>query len=151
MPLNAETPLNAPPTQRRGMPTGSGPLARGVHRRRLPLVTVLLAVATSAVVAVAPLRQSQSCSARTGVGEQSGPVDCRTSTSSLVEGEGGGVLVVLAIPVALALLGAAWPARTTLVAVAVLLCIGVVLSGFSIGLFYLPTAITAWAAAGRGT
>lgn len=121
-----------------------------MSRRWLPLLTVLVAVTTSVVVAVAPLRQSQSCSVRTvraDIREQSAPSDCQTSRSSLLEGEGGGVLGLLAIPVVLALLGAAWPMGTPLIVVAVLLSIGVVLSGFSIGLFYLPTAITAWAAA----
>lgn len=113
---------------------------------------MLVAVVTSVLVAFAPLRQSQSCSAGsvgTGAGEHSDAVVCENSTSSLVEGEGGGVLAVLAVPALLALLGLAWPARTALVAVAVLLSIGVVLSGFSIGLFYVPTAVTAWAAATR--
>ncbi|MEX2658533.1 MAG: hypothetical protein WD232_02460 [Acidimicrobiales bacterium] len=74
---------------------------------------------------------------------------CESSTSSLVEGEGGGVLAVLAVPVALALLGLAWPAQTALVGVALVLSLGVVLTGFSIGLLYVPTAVTAWAAATR--
>jgi hypothetical protein len=122
-----------------------------VDRRRLPLLTVFVAVVTSVLVAVAPLRQSQSCSATTGAGEHSDAVECESSTSSLVEGEGVGVLAVLAVPVALALLGLAWPARSALVAVALLLSMGVVLSGFSIGLFYVPTAVAAWGAATRAS
>lgn len=122
-----------------------------VMDRRLPLLTVLVAVVTSVLVAVAPLRQSQSCSVRTDAGEPSGVVECQSSTSSLVEGEGVGVLVVLAVPVALALLGLAWPMQMALVAIAILLSIGVVLTGFSIGLFYVPTAVMAWAAAIRAS
>ena len=107
----------------------------------LPFVTVAVALATSAVVGFVPLSRSSSC-----VSTTDGVSTCSTSSTSLIETEGYSVLVVLAVPVVLAVVGAARPTRRTLVVVAAALTMGVVLAAMSIGVFYLPTVLAAWVA-----
>src|SRR5436305_1665272 len=81
-----------------------------------------------AVLGLAPLGRTSSC-----VGTSTTPDVCTSSSESLVDHEGAGVLVVLAVPVVVAAIGAARPARRVLIGIAILLSVGVVVAGFSIG------------------
>lgn len=133
-------------------PTEQGAAVRPPDRRRgvVPAVMALAwALGAAAVVLIAPLGTSVSV-------DSSG----RSARSSytLLESEGAGVVVVVAIPVALAVasvVGAAtgrvWLTR----AAALLLTIGVLLAAASIGLFFVPSAIAvvlaaSWASGGDG-
>lgn len=107
------------------------------------------ALGAAAVVLIAPLGTSVSVDS-SGRSER--------SSYTLLESEGAGIVVVVAIPVALALasvVGAAtrrvWLTR----AAALLLMIGVLLAAASIGLFFVPSAIAvilaaSWASGGDG-
>lgn len=113
---------------------------RGVIPAVVGLVWALGAVAVALLV---PLGKSVSVDASGG---------STRSSYTLLESEGSGILVVLAIPVALAaasvlgvLTGRAWLTR----AAALLLAIGVLLGAASIGLFFVPSAIAVAIAASR--
>lgn len=110
--------------------------------RRLPLVTLLVALATAALLAFLPLARSESCSSSSDSPE----VVCESSTSTLLEHEGTSVLVVLLVPAALAAIGVARPSAPVLRGVAVAITIGVVLGALSVGVFFLPTVLAAWIA-----
>lgn len=113
--------------------------------RRLPWLTAAVALATSVVLAIVPFSRSTSC-----VSTSDGRSTCSSSTSSLLDTEGASVLVVLAVPVAVALVGALQPRRRgVLIAVAAALTVGVVLAAMSIGVFYVPTLVAAWFATTR--
>ena len=113
--------------------------------RRLPLATLLVALATAALLAVLPLSRSESCTSTS----ESPEVLCESSTSTLLEHEGSSVLVVLLVPAALAAIGVLRPTTAVLRGVAVALTVCVVLGAASIGLFFLPTLLAAWIAAVR--
>ena len=107
------------------------------------VVALAWALAAAAVVLFVPLGTSVSVEAVSGTSTR--------SSYTLLEGEGPGLLVVLAIPVVLALAGVtgavtqrAWLATGA----ACLLLVGVLLAAASIGVFFVPAAIAALFAAG---
>lgn len=102
------------------------------------------AAATSAIVALAPLTRSSSCEASSGA-----PSVCTSTTSSLLDSEGAGVLFVLAVPVIVAALPVAFGPRRLALPAAVLLSAAMVLGLASVGLFLIPTVVLAWIAATR--
>lgn len=110
--------------------------------RWLPLAVLVVALATSAAVAVGPIVSTETCST-----DGFGRTTCAGGSEALVANEGASVLVVLAVPVLVALVGAVRPTPRTAATVAALLLAGCLLAGFSIGLFYVPTALVALAAA----
>jgi hypothetical protein len=108
-----------------------------------------LAVVAAAVLLLAPFGSQQTAVSTTGGGQQVTVVD----RSSLLEHEGPSVLLPLAVPVVLALLGMAaarfrrpTPVRTI---AAGLLGAFVVLGAMSIGAFFLPSAVALGVAAAR--
>jgi hypothetical protein len=107
----------------------------------LLLAPLLLTVATAIVLLVVPTGRQESCFV--GIG---GETTCSSRSTTLPESDGWDVLAVLAIPVVLAgaplLLGSTRLRRPALVVASVLLLVFAALGAASIGLFYLPAAVT---------
>jgi hypothetical protein len=114
-------------------------------RRWLPACTVLIALLTAIVLAVIPSYAGESCTT-----SDLGTV-CTSTSATLLEHEGSNVLLVLLAPAALALVGVLVPRRNVLVAIAALLTAASLVAGLSIGVFYLPTVLSAWVVVGRVT
>ncbi|HYD10203.1 MAG TPA: hypothetical protein VEA78_08875 [Acidimicrobiales bacterium] len=93
------------------------------ERRTFPLATVLVALATAALLLVLPTY---------------------SSGDTLVEANGNGVLGVLLVPAALALVGVLVPHRAVLITIAVVLSLATLLAMLSIGILFVPTTATAW-------
>jgi hypothetical protein len=105
-------------------------------------------VVAAAVLAVAPLGTTESVSVATSGSSLTGTTVTMTSSTvthvSLVETEGAGVLVVLLIPVAVALVGAfvrGRVARHVRIGAGSALLVLCVLGAMSIGAFYLPAPV----------
>jgi hypothetical protein len=105
-------------------------------------------VLAAAVLAVAPLGTTESGSVATSGTSLTGTTVIETSSTvthvSLVESEGAGVVVVLLIPVAVALVGAlarGRAARHVRIAAGSALLVLCVLGAMSIGVFYLPAPV----------
>jgi hypothetical protein len=101
-----------------------------------------VALATAAVLALVPIGSGESCTA-----SDTGAAVCTTSHDTLLDTEGGSVLVVLLVPAAIALVGVVRPTARTLQGVVAALAVAIVLGIMSIGVFYVPTLIAAIAAA----
>jgi hypothetical protein len=123
----------------------------GRHDRMTParwaaLVALLLAVTAGLFLVFSPAYHGVSESV-----SSSGVVTSSSQSASLIAVKGFGIVFALCVPIALAALGllAAAGRRRVLVWVpgAALLCF-VVLTGFSIGLLYLPAAIALLLSAG---
>jgi hypothetical protein len=126
-------------------------------RRRSNRTTAWLAwgaVAWTALVGVfflfASVGESVSVSAASPTAADPSPEVVTTrSTETLLEHEGPSVLVVLAVPIVLALVGAGGPglaARQRRIGAGSLLLVGCLLGAMSVGLFYLPAAVLLLAA-----
>ena len=113
------------------------------RRHLLPIATAVVALVTAALVALAPLGSSSSCTT-TELGSS-----CTSSSTALLETEGGTVLAVLVVPAVLALVGVLRPTRLVLGLVAWLLLVCCALGALSIGVFFLPTLAVAITAAAR--
>jgi hypothetical protein len=104
-----------------------------------------LAVAASVALCLLPFVSASTSSSTTSA---DGEVRSTESTATLLEDQGAGVLLVLAVPVLLTLL----PLLVRPVAVAAVctaaLGLLVVVTGFSIGLLYLPALVAAVVAVG---
>lgn len=119
----------------------------------MAVASLLLAVAASAFVLFAPTGKSERGSVVLKPGGERIERTHEVESTTLVEEEPGPALTVVAI--ALVLTGAPltlnhtrfWLAARTVSAV--VLWIGSLLAGFSIGLFYLPSAIAMTIAAAR--
>jgi 4-amino-4-deoxy-L-arabinose transferase-like glycosyltransferase len=104
-------------------------------------------VLAAAALAVAPLVTTESMGATSGSGTVVRVTETTSSTvthDSLVESEGAGVLVVLLVPVAVALVGAiarGRAARHVRIGTGCVLLVLCVLGAMSIGVFYLPAPI----------
>lgn len=114
-------------------------------------IGAVLAAAAMLFIVFAPLQRTSS--AMTG---SDGVVVTSSTTQSLLQSQGGWVLVVAAFPVALTVLPlfAGWSRRprlfrSLLVGSTVVLGLFVLVSGFSIGLFYVPALIALVAAAAQ--
>ena len=114
-----------------------------MKRRGLPLVTFVVAVATGVILAFGPTGGSETCTASDG-----GESLCRSVSRSLVEENGTDVLLVLSVPAALAVVGVARPTERALLCVAAAVSIAVVPALLTVGIFYLPSALSAWVAYG---
>ena len=101
-------------------------------------------------VLISPTGASATCTATS-----SGHEICTQGTTSMLSGEGLWVLVPLSVPALACLLPAILPARWTGYLVAAALLPFCFLTGFSIGLFFLPVAVaavvlaTCWAGGAR--
>lgn len=121
------------------------------HDRMTPsawaaLVALLLTVAAGLFLAFYPVYQGVSAT-----GSSSGVTTISSERATLITENGLWVIVPLCVPIALAALGLLAVARRRRVLVWVLggVLLGfVVLSGFTIGLFYLPAAIALLLSAG---
>jgi hypothetical protein len=114
-------------------------------RRWLPACTVAIALMTAGILAVIPSYEGESCTT-SDLG-----VTCTETSATLIEHEGASVMLVLLVPAALALLGVLVPRRGVLMTIAALLTVLTVLGAASIGMFFLPTLLSAWIVAGRAT
>jgi hypothetical protein len=143
------------------MTGGAALMIRATAHRRRPwsdLTTRRLAWAACAwtVVAVtvllsAPLASTVSVSSSSSTSSAGSPTELVTTTSrsTLLEHEGGGVVAVLLVPVAIALVGAhgAGPgARRRRLAAGWVLAIACVLGAASVGIFFLPAPLALLAA-----
>ena len=110
-------------------------------KRSTLFASLAIAAATSAtgLLTVIPVYASQSCTS------SGGETRCTSSSSTLLEETGPTLLLFLAIPILITVLGLVgtlvrWPlfVRWLNAGVFVFLCI---ITGFSIGLFYIPAAL----------
>lgn len=98
----------------------------------------MVALATAAALLFAPTGATESCSASTA-----GPLTCTNGTTSMLASEGLWVLAPLCLPALACLLPIALrsPLATRLVAIGLFaFCF---LTGFTIGLFFVPVAVAA--------
>ena len=109
-------------------------------------VTFLSALATSAVLTLAPIYSTASCESVDG-----GPEICTTGRESLIENEGLGAVAFLAVPVLLAAVPVVFPRRAAAVGVAVVLSALTLLGAASIGLFFAPAAVLSWLTVASGS
>ena len=113
------------------------------HRRGW-VVLAVVALAIAVAVLLAPLVSTESCSATSD-----GPPVCTRAGTSLLAHEGAGVLVPLSLPALACLLPALLRPRAVSGIVAAVLVGFCLLTGFSIGLFFLPVAVGAVVLAAR--
>ncbi len=106
--------------------------------RRGWVVLAGIALAIAVVVLLAPLGTAESC---TTTGD--GPTVCTRTGVSLLAGQGAGVLVPLCLPALACLLPALLRPRVVGGLVAAVLLSFCVLTGFTIGLFFVPVAVGA--------
>lgn len=99
------------------------------------------AVLTAAVVAVAPVVATSSCST-----SSAGATRCSSNTLSLLANEGASVLGVLAVPALIALVPLLVPSRRSAKMTAVALTAASLVGSASVGLFFVPTVVLAWIA-----
>jgi hypothetical protein len=129
-----------------GARTDSGTLAT--------VVAFVLALTASLLLLVIPVYSSVGGSAvLDGSGETQTKI--KRSKTTLLEENGPGVLVVLSVPVLITMIPLL-PRRNARrrpwrLASAMLLTVLCILTGFSIGLFYLPAAVALWIAATLST
>ncbi|HEX5523184.1 MAG TPA: hypothetical protein VFX53_07040 [Pedococcus sp.] len=96
------------------------------------------ALATAAALLFAPTGATESCSASTA-----GPLTCTSGTTSMLASEGLWVLAPLCVPALACLLPVALRSPLTARLVAVGLFAYCFLTGFTIGLFFVPVAVAA--------
>ena len=117
------------------------------HRAALAAAAaaLMLAVAASLAWLFVPTGRYVS-----GSVDSAGQVEVTSGSTTLVESEGAGVIALLAIPVVvfgLALAVASYPQRRRVwIWVASTTTVGALVTGFSIGLFYLPAVALLWVA-----
>ena len=121
----------------------------------MPLVAFGLAVAASLAVLFVPLASRQEACSATPSDNAAPAAPCkeRVSHVTLIEEEGPSLLPVVAVPLAIAGIGfglarTRW-GRPAALTSGTLLTLFAVLTGFSIGLFYLPAAIALFMATSR--
>ena len=117
---------------------------------RIGALAVLLALGTGAVLVATPSVQSRSCTVvapAAGAGAENPPV-CTSSTTTLLESNGWGAVVAVAVPAVIAL-GALSRRHRIRTAAAVVLTLFCFVAGFSIGMFFLPAAALTIVAAAR--
>lgn len=112
-----------------------------MSERKWPRLAFLVALATGALLAFAPVVSRQSC-----VVDSGGSV-CTPGSTSLLHGEGAGVLVPLAVPAIVTAVGLIAPSRRRTRWTAIALTGAALLAIASVGLFFVPTVVLAWVAA----
>jgi hypothetical protein len=103
----------------------------------------VVALATGVVVAFAPVVATESCVA------DAGGSACTSRSTSLLDGEGAGVLPVLAVPAIVAMAAVVLPSRRSARWTAIALSVAALLGIASVGVFFVPTVALAWVAAQR--
>lgn len=114
------------------------------------VVAFVLALISSLLLLVIPLYNSVGSSAVTDGSGNAPSITTKVSQTTLLEENGPGVLVILGAPVLvtlLPLLVRRERRRSLLFVAAGLLTALCILTGFSIGLFFVPTAVAMWIAA----
>ena len=114
--------------------------------RRFALASFLVAVLGALVAAFAPTGRMES-----GTGTSSGGVFVtHSSRVSMFQTNGAWVLIVVSVPVLVCLVAVLVDHRAARIVGAVLLWIGCVLGMFSVGMFFIPSAILMTLAASQG-
>lgn len=98
----------------------------------------MVALATAAALLFAPTGATESCSASTA-----GPLTCTSGTTSMLTSEGAWVLAPLSLPALACLLPVAMRSPLAARLVAIGLFAYCLLTGFTIGLFFVPVAVAA--------
>ncbi len=98
----------------------------------------MVALATAAALLFAPTGATESCSASTA-----GPLTCTNGTTSMLASEGLWVLAPLCLPALACLLPIALRSPLAARLVAIGLFAFCFLTGFTIGLFFVPVAVAA--------
>jgi hypothetical protein len=111
-----------------------------LRRRAGPVITVLVALVTFVALTEVDTYTSQSCASD----RFNQPVCVDGDSRTLPEENGSGVLVLLAIPAVVALVGVTRPTRNVLLGVAALLSVLLLPAMMTVGVFYVPTALVAW-------
>jgi primosomal replication protein N len=114
--------------------------------RALTAIPVILAVAASVAWLIIPAYTGETADV-TELPSGAPHVQVSRTHSTLIEVNGPRVLVALAFPVLVALAPLLFPHRSLRIGAAVVLGAFAIVSGFSIGLFYLPSAAAMLAAA----
>ena len=107
-------------------------------RYRWWAVLAAVALATATVLLLAPMGTSQTCTASSGE-----PPVCTEASTSLLSSQGPWVLVPLTLPALACLLPLVLRSRLVGRLVAVALLVFCLLTGFTVGLFFLPVALAA--------
>jgi hypothetical protein len=113
--------------------------------RTWPGLVFVVALLTGALVAFAPVVSTESCVADSG-----GSV-CTSGSTSLLDGEGAGVLAALGVPAIVAAVVLIAPSRRSARWTAIALTGAAILCIASVGVFFVPTVVLAWIAAWRST
>ncbi len=98
----------------------------------------MVALATAAALLFAPTGATQSCSASTA-----GPLTCTSGTTSMLATEGLWVLAPLSLPALACVLPVVLRSPLAARLVAISLFAYCLLTGFTIGLFFVPVAVAA--------
>ena len=109
---------------------------------RLALAAVVWSVIVGIALALMPFGESTSVTT-----SSSGAMVETTTRDSLLQTEGTGVLVILAVPALLALASLLVRQRPIRLALGGMLCFACVLGALSVGVFFLPAAVMLVAAA----
>jgi hypothetical protein len=102
----------------------------------------VVALATGALLAFAPVVSTESCIARSVGGSV-----CTSGSRSLLDGEGAGVLAALSVPALVAAVAVIVPSRRSARWTAIALTGATFLAIASVGIFFVPTVALAWVAA----
>lgn len=113
--------------------------------RRWSRLTLAAALATGAMLALAPITSTESCET-----SSDGPSLCTSRQESLLAHEGAGILLVLAVPAIIAAVAVVAPRRRGRMAAAIVLTAAMVVGLMSVGIFLIPTVLLAWRAATAG-
>ena len=109
--------------------------------RTWPGLVFVVALVTGALLGFAPVVSTESCVADSG-----GSV-CTSGSTSLLDGEGAGVLAVLSVPAIVTAVVVIAPSRRSARWTAIALTGAAILGAASVGIFFVPTVILAWVAA----
>ena len=120
-----------------------------VTARKFTIGAFIAALLLGAVAAFAPLASTGSSSAVMDAGGKIVRTTSGPTSVSLVSSQGLWVLVVVAVPIAITLLPVLVPRRGVRTAAAALLWTACLLGIFSVGLFFLPSAVLMTVAATR--
>ena len=110
--------------------------------RTWPVSVFVVALATGALLAFAPVVSTESC-----VADAVGGSVCTSGSTSLLDGEGAGVLAVLCVPALVAAAAMIVPSRRSSRWTAIALTGATFLAMASVGIFFVPTVALAWVAA----
>ena len=116
-----------------------------MSRSRWWAVLAAVALATATVLLLVPTGSSQTCTATSGE-----PAVCTRASTVLLSSEGPWVLVPLSLPALACLLPLVLRSRVVGWVVAVALVVFCLLTGFTVGLFFLPVALAALVLAFHG-